>query len=86
MSTSIKIQHKTFGVICEETFVDDIQFKIFLQSVHGCLKSKSDLDFFNGQNFLLHVPHEVLKESVINTRLEFSTLTEKFIHGSAIEK
>ncbi len=86
MNTSIKIQHKTFGVICEEIFVDGIQFKIFLQSIHGCLKSKSDLDFFNGQNFLLHVPYEILKESVVNTKMEFSTLTEKFVNGSALEK
>ena len=86
MNTSIKIQHKTFGVICDETFVDATQFKIFLQSVHGCLKSKSDLDFFNGQNFLLHIPHEVLKESVVSTKMEFSTLTEKFIKGSSLEK
>jgi len=86
MNSSIKIQHKTFGVICEEIFVDNIQFKIFLQSIHGCLKSKSDLDFFNGQNFLLHVPYEILKESVVNTKMEFSTLTEKFVNGSALEK
>lgn len=86
MNTSIKIQHKTFGVICNETFVDATQFKIFLQSIHGCLKSKSDLDFFNGQNFLLHIPHEILRESVINTQMEYTTLTEKFTHGSPLEK
>jgi len=86
MNTSIKIQHKVYGVICEEIFVEAIQFKIFLQSIHGCLKSKVDLDFFNGQNFLLHIPYEVLKESVINTKFESMTLTEKFMNGSPLEK
>lgn len=86
MNHTVKIQHKALGVITQENFNDEIQFKIFLQSIHGCLKSKSDLDFFNGKNFLLHVPFEILKESVINTYLESITLTEKMMNGSLIEK
>lgn len=86
MNHTVKIQHKALGVISQENFNDEIQFKIFLQSIHGCLKSKSDLDFFNGKNFLLHVPFEILKESVINTYLESITLTEKMMNGSLIEK
>lgn len=85
MSQTIKIQHKTLGVIVEESFVDAIQFKIFLQTVHGCLRSNSDLDFFNGMNFLLHVPFDVLKESVISTKVEPQTLTEKLMNKSLIE-
>jgi hypothetical protein len=85
MNQTIKIQHKTLGVITEETFVDPIQFKIFLQTVHGCLSSSSDLDFFNGNTFLLHIPYEVLKESVVTTKLAPQTLTEKFTNKSLIE-
>lgn len=86
VTNTIKIQHKTFGLICEENFIDAVQFKIFLQTIYGCLKSKVDLDFFNGTNFLLHIPFEVLKESVIFTKLEFDSLTEKMMGGSPIEK
>ena len=86
MSQSIKIQHKSLGVLVDENFEDTIQFKIFLQTVHGCLKSSSDLDFFNGMNFLLHIPFEVLKESVISTKVEPETLTEKIMNKSLLEK
>lgn len=86
VGNNIKIQHKTFGVLCEENFVDSVQFKIFLQTINGCLKSKTDLDFFNGVNFLLHIPFEVLKESVIFTKMEFNSLTEKMMTGSLLEK
>ena len=86
MSQSIKIQHKSLGVLVDENFADTIQFKIFLQTVHGCLKSSSDLDFFNGMNFLLHIPFEVLKESVISTKVEPETLTEKIMNKSLLEK
>ncbi len=85
MSQTIKIQNKTMGLLVEETFADPIQFKIFLQTIHGCLSSKSDLDFFNGMNFLLHVPYEILKESVITTKVEAQTLTEKLMNKSLIE-
>ena len=73
------------GLLLEETFADSIQFKIFLQTVNGCLTSKSDLDFFNGMNFLLHVPYEILKESVITTKVEAQTLTEKLMNKSQLE-
>jgi hypothetical protein len=85
MSHNIKIQHKTFGTLTNENFSDPIQFKIFLQTVNGCLSSKSDLDFFNGVNFLLHIPFDVLKESVISTKVEAQTLTEKLIYKSLLE-
>lgn len=85
MSQTIKIQNKTLGVLVDETFEDQIQFKIFLQTVHGCLSSKSDLDFFNGMNFLLHIPFDILKESVITTRVTHETLTEKLMNKSLLE-
>lgn len=85
MSQTIKIQNKTLGVLVEESFADQIQFKIFLQTVHGCLSSKSDLDFFNGMNFLLHIPFDILKESVITTKVTPETLTEKLMNKSLLE-
>lgn len=85
MSQTIKIHHKTLGLLVEENFMDSTQFKIFLQTVNGCLRSSSDLDFFNGTNFLLHIPFDILKESVITTKVEPMTLTEKMMNKSLIE-
>jgi len=82
----IKITHKTLGTLVNETFIDAIQFKIFLQSINGCLVSKSDLDFFNGTNFLLHIPYDVLKESVIVGKSQPETLTESLLTHSMLEK
>jgi hypothetical protein len=35
--------------------------------VQGCLELKNDLTFFNGTDFLIHVPHKYLVDSVIVT-------------------
>ena len=85
MNQTIKIQNKSMGVLVEESYSDPIQFKIFLQSVHGCITSKSDLDFFNGMNFLLHIPYEILKESVVTTKFEADTLTQMLMNKSQLE-
>lgn len=85
MSQTIKVIHKTIGILVEENFSDAIQFKIFLQTINGCLKTNSDLDFFNGINFLLHIPYDILKESVVFTKVLPDTLTEKMIGKSLIE-
>lgn len=82
---TVKILHKTLGLIVEESFADPIQFKIFLQSIHGCLQSREDLDFFNGSNFILHIPFDILKESVIVGKPHPETLTEKMMNKSLIE-
>ena len=64
---TIKIQHQTFGVLMNEGFVDATQFKLFLKMVHGCVELNNDLDFFNGTDFLVHVPYKILKDCVIMT-------------------
>jgi hypothetical protein len=72
----IKIQHETFGILLNETFVDGIQFKLFLKMVQGCLELKNDLTFFNGSDFLIHVPFKYLVESVIVTSTFDMTLAD----------
>jgi hypothetical protein len=44
-SHNIKIQHETFGVLLNETFVNQTQFKLFLKMVQGCIELKNDLTF-----------------------------------------
>ena len=85
MNQLVKIQHKTFGTLVQENFADPIQFKIFLQTINGCLKSNCDLDFFNGVNFLIHLPYDILKECVIIGKSEPETLTEQMLRKSSIE-
>lgn len=83
---NIKIQHETFGVLLNETFVNGTQFKIFLSMVQGCLELKNDLTFFNGTDFLIHVPHKYLIESIITTSVDASlTLAEHLIQKSKLE-
>ena len=66
----IKIQNPTFGVLMNESFADGTQFKIFLKLVHNCLEQKTDLNFFNGTDFLVHVPYKIINGSVVLTNAQ----------------
>ena len=63
----IRIENEKFGKLLGETFADAIQFKLFLKMVQGCLELKNDLTFFNGDDFLIHVPFKYLVDSIIVT-------------------
>jgi len=64
---TIRIDNEKFGKLLNETFVDAIQFKLFLKMIQGCLELKNDLTFFNGSDFLIHVPFKYLVDSIIVT-------------------
>lgn len=81
-SHNIKIQHETFGVLLDETFVDQTQFKLFLKMVQGCIELKNDLTFFNGVDFLVHIPHKHLVTSIITTNVDIYTLAEHLVTKS----
>lgn len=63
----IKIDNEKFGTVLNETFVDGVQFKLFLKMVSGCLELKNNLTFFNGTDFLINVPFRHLEDSIIVT-------------------
>jgi hypothetical protein len=84
-SHNIKIQHETFGVLLNETFVNATQFKLFLKMVQGCIEMKEDLTFFNGIEFLIHIPHKHLVNSIITTSVDTYSLAEHLITKSKIE-
>jgi len=67
---TVKIQNEKFGTILNENFVDAVQFKLFLKMIQGCIELKNDLSFFNGVEFLVHIPHRILVDSIITTSLE----------------
>ena len=66
---TINILNENFGTLLSESFVDQVQFKIFLKMVDGALNLKEDLSFYDGDMFLVHIPHKILKESIILTSM-----------------
>jgi len=84
-SHHVKIQHETFGVLLDETFVNLGQFKLFLKLVQGCIETKNDLTFFNGVDFMVHVPFKHLVNSIITTKVDMYTLTDHLVNKSKIE-
>lgn len=84
-SHNIKIQHETFGILLDETFVNPTQFKLFLKLVQGCIETKNDLTFFNGVDFMVHIPFKHLVNSIVMTKLDFYSLTDHLINKSKIE-
>jgi len=73
---TIKIQNEKFGMIINENFVNPTQFKLFLKMIQGCIELKNDLSFFNGNEFLIHIPHRILVDSVITTSFEVVGVSE----------
>ena len=67
---NIRIFNDKMGSLVNETFMDQVQFKLFLKMVHGCLELKNNLTFFNGFDFLVNVPYRFLEDSVIVTKME----------------
>jgi hypothetical protein len=74
---NIKIMNEKFGTLLSETFVDPIQFKIFLKMVDGALNLNVDLSYFDGDKFLVHIPNKILKESVVITGTKEVSLSEQ---------
>lgn len=82
---NIKIQHETFGVLLNENFMNQTQFKLFLKMVQGCIELKNDLTFFNGADFFVHIPHKHLVNSLILTNIETYSMSEHLITKSKME-
>jgi hypothetical protein len=69
--------NEKFGELLTESFVDPIQFKIFLKMVDGALNLGEDLSYFDGNTFLVHIPNKILKESVILTNVSEINVVEQ---------
>ncbi len=81
----VTIQHEKFGVLLSEVFINPTQFKLFLKMIQGCIELKNDLTFFNGTDFLFHIPNKYLVESIILTSTDSYTLTDHYILKSKIQ-
>ena len=82
----IKINHPAMGELLNDTYQNTVQFNIFLNLIHSCLELKQDLTTYNGKDFLIHVPHTVLRECVVISRIEDVSLAEYAISKSKLEK
>jgi len=74
---TITIMNEKFGNLLSESFVDPIQFKIFLKMVDGALNLNEDLSYYDGNTFLVHIPSKILKESVVLTNVKEVTIAEQ---------
>jgi hypothetical protein len=82
----VKIVNDKHGSLLNETFINPIQFKIFLKMINGCLNSTENLTFFNGEDFLVNIPNKILKESIITTSTDSYTLADHLLTKSKIEQ
>jgi hypothetical protein len=88
LEKNIKIIHPQFGNLLNDYYSDEVQFKLFLQMVHSCIELKQDLSFFNGRDFLVHIPYDLLNQSIILGNVkpqEELTLGGYAIHKSKME-
>ena len=84
MTSNIRIVYKKDTLI-DENFVDKIQFKLFLKSIHGSLQLKNTLQFYNGNDFLVNIPYKVLSKCVILTKVDDYTIGDHIVNKSKIE-
>ena len=73
---NVKIESEKFGVLLDENFVDATQFKLFLKVINGCLQLGNNLTFFNGVDFLIHIPYNKLVDSIVTTKLDTYGMSE----------
>lgn len=78
-SYTIKVEHETFGLFMNQTFTDKVQFKLFLKMVQACIELKQDFTYFDGESFLVHIPHKHLVQAIVTTNTgTYNGLTEHF--------
>lgn len=84
---NVKIQNEKFGVLLNENFVDGTQFKIFISMIQGCIELNKDFTFFDGYDFLVHIPHKYLVESIVTTSKDIPlTLSEHMVQKMKLEQ
>jgi hypothetical protein len=81
----LNVIHEKMGTLMSESFMDQVQFKIQLKTINGCLIEKKDLTLFNGKDYFLHIPYRILVDSVITTSTDEYTLTEHMLQKSKME-
>ena len=89
LDRNVKIIHPQFGELVNELYADEVQFKLFLKLVHTSIELKQDLSLFNGLDYMVHVPYELLRQSIVlgNTKpQEELTLGQYAVRQSKMEQ
>ena len=81
----VTIIHPKYGEVLNETFMDEVQFKIFLNLIHSSIELKEDLSTFNGKDFLIHVPSSILKECLVVGNAKEISAAEVIVAKSKLE-
>jgi len=82
---NVVIIHPKFGEVLNETFMDEVQFKIFLNMVHSSIELNQNLSTFNGKDFLIHVPSNILKECLVIGQVKEMSMSEVVLAKSKME-
>ena len=82
---NIRIIHPQFGELLNDTYEDATQYKLFLSMVHSCIELKQDLSFFNGRDFYVHIPVEILRKCIILGTVNQMSLAEYAVQKSKME-
>lgn len=77
LNYNVKVINDKHGTLLNESFVEREQFKIFLKMIDGSLNLNEDLSFYDGDIFMVHIPHKILKESIVITGVNEITLSEQ---------
>lgn len=81
----VTVIHPKFGDILNESFIDDIQFKLFLKIIHSSIEMNQNLSTFNGKDFLLYIPNSILNECLIIGNSKEISMSEVVLAKSKLE-
>jgi len=81
----VTIVHPKYGEVLNETFMDDVQFKLFLKMIHASIELGDNLSTFNGKDFLIHVPAQMLKECMVIGLAKEVSMAEMVVAKSKLE-
>jgi hypothetical protein len=81
----VTIVHPKYGEVLNETFMDEVQFKLFLKMVHVSIELGENLTTFNGKDFLIHIPSNMLKECMVIGLAKEVSMAEVVVAKSKLE-
>lgn len=82
---NILLVHPKYGELVNETFLDETQFKIFLNMIHSSLAMTEDFTTFNGRDLLIHIPKNMLKECLILGQAKEVSMVDVIVAKSKLE-
>ena len=82
---NILLVHPKYGELLNETFLDEVQHKIFLKMLHTAVALGNDFTTYNGKDFFIHVPNVMLKECLILGQTQEVSMSDVVVAKSKLE-